>query len=124
MYLSDVLPTAWQSVEYAAIPHGGTVAVLGVGPIGDMASRIAAHRGHRVIAVDLVPERLARVAAFGAETIDLREHDDLGAVIRDLTDGRGADSVIDAVGMEAHGSPWVGPPRRWSACCRRRSRRR
>jgi threonine dehydrogenase-like Zn-dependent dehydrogenase len=108
VFLSDVLPTAWQSVEYAAIPDGGTVVVLGVGPIGDMASRIAAHRGHRVIAVDLVPERLARVAAFGAETIDLREHDDLGAVIRDLTDGRGADSVIDAVGMEAHGSPVGG----------------
>ena len=108
VYLSDVLPTAWQSVEYADIPHGGTVVVLGVGPIGDMASRIAAHRGHRVIAVDLVPERLERVRAFGAETIDLRDHDDLGEAIRELTGGRGADSVIDAVGMEAHGSPVGG----------------
>jgi threonine dehydrogenase-like Zn-dependent dehydrogenase len=107
VYLSDVLPTAWQSVEYAAVPDGGTVAVLGVGPIGDMASRIAAHRGHRVIAVDPAPDRLARVAAFGVETIDLRDHDsaEIGDIIRDRTDGRGADAVIDAVGMEAHGSP-------------------
>jgi S-(hydroxymethyl)glutathione dehydrogenase/alcohol dehydrogenase len=106
LYLSDVLPTAWQAVEYAAIPDGGTVVVLGVGPIGDMACRIASLRGHRVIAVDLVPERLARVARFGVETIDLRDHErELGEVVRNLTDGRGPDAVIDAVGMEAHGSP-------------------
>jgi threonine dehydrogenase-like Zn-dependent dehydrogenase len=107
VYLSDVLPTAWQAVEYASIPAGGSVAVIGAGPIGDMASRIAAHRGHRVITIDLVPERLDRARAFGADTIDLRQHegDDIGDVVRDLTDGRGTDSVIDAVGMEAHGSP-------------------
>lgn len=105
VYLSDVLPTAWQGVEYAAIPDGGTLLVLGAGPIGDMAARIAMHRGHRVIVVDLVPERLHRVAARGAETIDLNAVDDVPARVRDLTDGRGADSVIDAVGMEAHGSP-------------------
>ncbi|UJA20815.1 glutathione-dependent formaldehyde dehydrogenase [Thermoleophilia bacterium SCSIO 60948] len=102
--LSDVLPTAWQSVEYAQIPDDGTVVVLGLGPIGDMAARIAAHRGHRVIGVDLVPERLARAAARGVETLDLSEHDDdLGDVVRELTEGRGPHSVIDAVGMEAHG---------------------
>jgi threonine dehydrogenase-like Zn-dependent dehydrogenase len=106
VYLSDVLPTSWQAVEYAAIPDGGTVVVLGLGPIGDMASRIALHRGHRVIGVDLVPERLARVSTRGAEVIDLREHeDDLAETIRETTDGRGPDSVIDAVGMEAHGAP-------------------
>jgi threonine dehydrogenase-like Zn-dependent dehydrogenase len=106
VYLSDVLPTAWQAVEYAAIPEGGSVVVLGLGPIGDMASRIALHRGHRVIGVDLVPERLERVRARGAEVLDLREHEkDLAEVIRGMTDGRGPDSVIDAVGMEAHGSP-------------------
>jgi threonine dehydrogenase-like Zn-dependent dehydrogenase len=106
VYLSDVLPTAWQSVEYAAIPDGGTVVVLGLGPIGDMAARIAMHKGYRVIGVDLVPERIARVRARGADVIDLREHDDdLGDVIRGMTDGRGPDSVIDAVGAEAHGSP-------------------
>src|SRR5215211_4841367 len=106
VYLSDVLPTAWQAVEYAAIPEGGSVVVLGLGPIGDMSCRIALQRGHRVIGVDLVPERLERVRARGAEVLDLREHDsDLAEVIRGLTDGRGTDSVIDAVGMEAHGSP-------------------
>jgi threonine dehydrogenase-like Zn-dependent dehydrogenase len=106
VYLSDVLPTAWQAVEYAGIPDGGTVCVLGLGPIGDMSCRIAAHRGHRVIGVDLVPERLARVRARGVEVLDLREHErDLAETIRELTDGRGPDSVIDAVGMEAHGSP-------------------
>ncbi|HEX4901793.1 MAG TPA: zinc-dependent alcohol dehydrogenase, partial [Acidimicrobiales bacterium] len=104
VYLSDVLPTAWQAVEYAGIPDGGTVAVLGLGPIGDMATRIARHRGHRVIGVDLVPERLERAAAHGVEAIDLEACDDLGDAVRQLTGGRGPDSVIDAVGMEAHGS--------------------
>jgi threonine dehydrogenase-like Zn-dependent dehydrogenase len=105
LYLSDVLPTAWQAVEYAAVPDGGTLLVLGAGPIGDMASRIALDRGLRVIVVDRVPERLQRVAARGAETIDLDGCDDVPGLVRELTDGRGADSVIDAVGMEAHGSP-------------------
>jgi threonine dehydrogenase-like Zn-dependent dehydrogenase len=106
VYLSDVLPTAWQAVEYAGVPDGGSVCVLGLGPIGDMACRVAVHRGHRVIGVDLVPERLGRARARGVEVVDLREHDaDLADVIRDMTDGRGPDSVIDAVGMEAHGSP-------------------
>jgi threonine dehydrogenase-like Zn-dependent dehydrogenase len=106
VYLSDVLPTAWQSVEYANIPDGGTVAVLGLGPIGDMAARIAHHRGHRVIAIDLVSERLARAEERGIQTVDLREvGSGLVEAIHDLTDGRGAESVIDAVGMEAHGSP-------------------
>jgi threonine dehydrogenase-like Zn-dependent dehydrogenase len=106
VYLSDVLPTAWQAVEYAEIPAGGTVTVLGLGPIGDMAARIADHRGHKVIGVDLVPERLERVRRRGIEVLDLREHeDDLADEIREMTAGRGTDSVIDAVGMEAHGSP-------------------
>src|ERR671921_321041 len=77
VYLSDVLPTSWQAVEYAGIPDGGSVAVFGLGPIGDMSSRIAAHRGHRVIGVDLVPERLERTRRQGAEVLDLNEHEDL-----------------------------------------------
>jgi threonine dehydrogenase-like Zn-dependent dehydrogenase len=105
VYLSDVLPTAWQAVEYAAVPDGGTVVVLGLGPIGDMAARIAAHRGHRVIAVDLVPERLERARSRDIEVLDLDEHEEIGDAIREMTDGRGPDSVVDAVGMEAHGSP-------------------
>jgi threonine dehydrogenase-like Zn-dependent dehydrogenase len=107
VYLSDVLPTAWQAVEYAAVPPGGSLAVLGLGPIGDMSARIALHRGvGRVIGVDLVPERLERARARGVETLDLREHDDdLAETIRSMTAGRGPDAVIDAVGMEAHGAP-------------------
>jgi threonine dehydrogenase-like Zn-dependent dehydrogenase len=106
VYLSDVLPTAWQAVAYADVPQGRTLAVLGLGPIGDMAARIASHQGARVIGVDLVPERLERARSRGVEVVNLDDHtDDLGDVVRELTDGRGADSVIDAVGMEAHGSP-------------------
>jgi threonine dehydrogenase-like Zn-dependent dehydrogenase len=106
VYLSDVLPTAWQSVVYADVPKGGTLVVLGLGPIGDMACRVAQHMGvGRVIAVDLVPERLERARARGVEVLDLRSVDKLGDAIRDMTGGRGPDSVVDAVGMEAHGSP-------------------
>nr|WSW65142.1 alcohol dehydrogenase catalytic domain-containing protein [Streptomyces sp. NBC_00995] len=107
VYLSDVLPTAWQAVEYAAVPPGGSLTVLGLGPIGDMAARIARHRGAGlVIGVDLVSERLARAAARGVQVLDLRRYGkDLPEAVRDLTDGRGTDSVIDAVGMEAHGAP-------------------
>ena len=106
VYLSDVLPTAWQAVEYAAVPEGGSVTVLGLGPIGDMAARIALHRGRRVIGVDIVPERLQRARERGVEVLDLNDHEaDVAEKVRDMTDGRGTDSVIDAVGMEAHGSP-------------------
>jgi len=108
LFLSDVLPTAWQAVKYADVPDGGTLLVLGAGPIGDMASRMAVHQGYRVITVDRVPERLARVEAHGAGAVNLDEAEKLGGVgafVRELTDGRGPDAVVDAVGMEAHGSP-------------------
>ncbi|MGP4054089.1 zinc-dependent alcohol dehydrogenase [Mycobacterium sp. 4D054] len=106
VYLSDVLPTAWQAVAYAGVPDGGTVTVLGLGPIGDMAARIAQHMGYQVFGVDLVPERLARATARGIHAIDLNNVDgSVGDEVRRLTGGRGSDSVIDAVGMEAHGSP-------------------
>jgi threonine dehydrogenase-like Zn-dependent dehydrogenase len=107
VYLSDVLPTAWQAVAYADVAPGGSLVVLGLGPIGDMATRIAQHRGvEQVIGVDLVPARLDRARKHGVQVVDLREHGkDLGEVVRELTGGRGADAVIDAVGMEAHGSP-------------------
>ncbi|HEV7652518.1 MAG TPA: zinc-dependent alcohol dehydrogenase [Actinophytocola sp.] len=106
VYLSDVVPTAWQAVRYAGIPDGGSVAVYGLGPIGQMSCRIARHLGAgQVIGVDLVPERLALAEKYGVTAVDLRRVKGPAAAIRDLTDGRGADSVIDAVGMEAHGSP-------------------
>jgi threonine dehydrogenase-like Zn-dependent dehydrogenase len=106
VYLSDVLPTSWQAVEYAGIPDGGSVAVFGLGPIGQMSARIAKHRGaERVFGVDLVPERLALAERHGIETVDIEEVGDVGDALRERTDGRGPDSVIDAVGMEAHGAP-------------------
>jgi threonine dehydrogenase-like Zn-dependent dehydrogenase len=106
VYLSDVLPTAWQAVEYAAIPDNGTVAVFGLGPIGQMCCRIALHRGaSEVFGIDLVDERLELARRYGAQTIDVREQDDVAEALRSFTQGRGPDSVIDAVGMEAHGAP-------------------
>lgn len=105
LFLSDVLPTSWQAVEYAGIPPDGTVAVWGLGPIGQMCARIARHRGAgRVIGVDPVPERLEMAARHGVETLDPAGVDDPSAAVRELTGGRGADAVIDAVGMEAGGS--------------------
>jgi threonine dehydrogenase-like Zn-dependent dehydrogenase len=106
VYLSDVLPTAWQAVEYADPPLDGTLLVVGLGPIGDMTCRVALHRGVRqVVGVDLVPERLARARHRGVTVLDTADVDDVAAAVRDLTHGRGADAVVDAVGMEAHGSP-------------------
>ncbi len=104
-YLSDVLSTAWQAVAYADVPEGGTLGVIGLGPIGDMCTRIAMHQGRRAIAVDIVPERIERARANGVEVIDGRATKDVADAMREMTDGRGPDSVIDAVGMEAHGAP-------------------
>ncbi|MEV4619076.1 zinc-dependent alcohol dehydrogenase [Asanoa sp. NPDC049573] len=106
LFLSDVLPTAWQAVRFADVPKGGSCAVIGLGPIGQMAARVARHLGaDRVIAVDSVPERLEMARRHGIDVVDTRDVDDVPEAIMDLTSGRGADGVIDAVGMEAHGSP-------------------
>ncbi len=106
LYLSDVLATAWQAVVYADVPDGGSVAVFGLGPIGQMCARIARLQGAEpVIGLDLVPERLQMARRHGIEAVDIREAGDVSAALRDLTGGRGPDSAIDAVGMEAHGSP-------------------
>jgi threonine dehydrogenase-like Zn-dependent dehydrogenase len=106
LFLSDVLPTAWQAVRFADVPKGGSCAVIGLGPIGQMAARVARHLGaDRVIAVDNVPERLEMARRHGIDVLDTRDVDDVPEAIMDLTSGRGADGVIDAVGMEAHGSP-------------------
>ncbi len=106
LYLSDVLPTAWQGVQYADVPEGGTLAVLGLGPIGQMACRIAKHLGvERVIGVDLVPERLAMAARYGVEPLDMGSVHDVADALIEMTGGRGPDGVLEAVGMEAHGSP-------------------
>jgi len=103
LFLSDILPTAWQGVQYADVPEGGTLAVLGLGPVGQFAARIGVHLGYRVLGVDPVPERRAMAERHGVEVFDLS--DDLLETLRTATDGRGPDSVVDAVGMEAHGNP-------------------
>ena len=106
LFLSDVLTTSWQAVRYADVEAGSTCAVIGLGPIGQMSARIARYLGaERVIAVDSVPERLEMARRHGIEVIDTRDCDDVPAAIMDLTDGRGADGVVEAVGMEAHGTP-------------------
>lgn len=105
LYLSDILPTAWQGVDWAEVEEGGTLAVFGLGPVGQLATRIALHRGLRVIGVDGVTERLAAARERGVEVLSTAEVDDIPAAIKELTDGRGADGTLDAVGMEAHGSP-------------------
>ncbi len=106
LYLSDILPTAWQAVAYADVPTGGTLAVLGLGPVGQFCVRIGRHLGvERVIGVDMVPERLALAQRHGIEVLDMRDVDDVTETLIEMTGGRGPDAVIDAVGMEAHGSP-------------------
>ena len=105
LYLSDILPTAWQGVAWADLPPNGTLAVLGLGPVGQLATRIALHQGNRVIGVDRVPERLTLARDHGVETIDMDEVDDVGAALIEITEGRGPDGILEAVGMEAHGSP-------------------
>ncbi|MBF9132611.1 glutathione-dependent formaldehyde dehydrogenase [Plantactinospora sp. S1510] len=105
LYLSDILPTAWQAVRYADTPAGGTLAVFGLGPVGQLCARIGRHLGAgRVIGIDLVPERLEMARRHGVEVVDVTDLDDVPGALIDLVDGRGPDSVIDAVGMEAHGS--------------------
>jgi threonine dehydrogenase-like Zn-dependent dehydrogenase len=106
LYLSDVLPTAWQALEWADVPKDGTVAVLGLGPIGGMCARMAQHKGYRVIGVDLVPDRLAAARALGIEALDVNGVDNVADALIEMTKGRGPDSVVDAVGMEAAKSPF------------------
>ncbi|MFG1715089.1 zinc-dependent alcohol dehydrogenase [Micromonospora sp. NPDC049203] len=106
LYLSDILPTAWQAVKYADVPPGGTLAVFGLGPVGQFSARIGRHLGAgRVIGLDLVPERLEMARRHGIEVLDVSQLDDVPGALIDLADGRGPDAVIDAVGMEAHGAP-------------------
>ncbi len=111
LFLSDILPTAWQGFRYANVPPGGSLAVLGLGPVGQLVTRIARHHGVTVHAVDPVVERRLLAERYGATVYDLdpenggEAHSGVAARIRDATDGRGPDAVVDAVGLEAHGNP-------------------
>lgn len=106
LFLSGVVPTAWQAVQYAAPGQGGSLAVLGLGPVGQMSARIGKHLGYEVFAVDPVPERRVMAERHGIATLD--STDSVVEQLKDLTGGRGPHAVVDAVGMEAHGSPVAG----------------
>ncbi|RJK96298.1 zinc-dependent alcohol dehydrogenase [Vallicoccus soli] len=106
LYLSDVLPTAWQAVQYAHVDLDGTLAIMGLGPVGQMAGRIARHLGvERVIGVEPEAYRRALAQRHGIEVLDPADVDDTAAALIEMTGGRGPDAVVEAVGMEAHGSP-------------------
>jgi threonine dehydrogenase-like Zn-dependent dehydrogenase len=106
LFLSDIIPTAWQGVKFADIDEGDTLAVIGLGPVGQFAARVGRFLGaERVIGVDSVPERLEMARRHGVETVDASKVDDVAEAIIETTGGRGADGVVEAVGMEAHGSP-------------------
>lgn len=101
LFLSDIFPTGYMAADFCNIQPGDTIAIWGCGPVGQMAIRSCFLLGaERVIAIDTVPERLAMARASGAMTLDFME-DDIYERVRDLTNGRGADACIDAVGTEA-----------------------
>jgi threonine dehydrogenase-like Zn-dependent dehydrogenase len=104
LFLSDILPTAYQAAENGDIQPGDTVAIWGGGPVGQLTIKCAYLLGAaRVIAIDQVPERLAMARDQGeAETIDFSQEDVIDR-LKELTGGRGPDVCIDAVGLEAHG---------------------
>ena len=106
LFLSDVLPTAWWSVEHAGVKSGDTVVVLGCGPIGLMAQKFAWMKGaKRVIAVDEIPYRMQKAKEMNnVEVLDFTQHDNTGAYIHEITSG-GAHVVIDCVGMDGKKSP-------------------
>jgi threonine dehydrogenase-like Zn-dependent dehydrogenase len=105
LYVSDVIPTSWQAFVFADVKAGQTLAVFGLGPIGQMTARIALNAGVRVIGIDRVAERLDLARAWGIEVLNLDEVDNIPEAIIEMTQGRGADGTVDAVGMEAHGNP-------------------
>jgi threonine dehydrogenase-like Zn-dependent dehydrogenase len=105
VYLSDVLPTAWQAVAYAAVPPGGSVAVLGLGPIGAMSCRVARQQGAgQIIGIDLVPARLERARQDGADVLDFRNFE------------KSQDELVDAV-KELTARPSASWLNRSPACC-------
>lgn len=103
LFLTDIFPTGYMAAENCNIEPGDTVAIWGCGPVGQFAIRSAFLLGaERVIAIDLVAERLEMAKAGGAEILNIEEVD-VGEALKEMTGGRGPDSVMDAVGMEAHG---------------------
>ncbi|HEY1015611.1 MAG TPA: zinc-dependent alcohol dehydrogenase [Herpetosiphonaceae bacterium] len=104
VFMTDIFPTGYMAAENCAIKPGDTVAIWGAGPVGQFAVRSAFLLGAgRVIIIDRFGERLQMAVAAGAEAINYSETKDVVEQLKELTGGRGPDSCIDAVGMEAHG---------------------
>jgi threonine dehydrogenase-like Zn-dependent dehydrogenase len=102
LFLSDIFPTGYMAAENCNIQPGDVVAIWGCGPVGQFAIRSALLLGaERVIAIDRIPERLAMAERSGAQVLNYDEADTL-SMLKEWTGGRGPDSCIDAVGMEAH----------------------
>lgn len=106
LFASDAIPTGYMGADFCSITGGETIAVWGAGGVGLMAARSAQLMGAgRVIVVDRIPERLAMARdEIGAETVDYTASDSVTDEIREMTGGRGPDAVIEAVGMEGHGT--------------------
>jgi threonine dehydrogenase-like Zn-dependent dehydrogenase len=103
LFLSDIFPTGYMAAENCDIKEGDTVAVWGAGPVGQFAVRSAFLLGaEQVVAIDHYADRLQLAAEGGARTINF-DDEDVFEKLKDLTGGRGPDSCIDAVGLEAHG---------------------
>lgn len=109
LFLSDILPTAYESIERAGVGPGDTVAIWGAGPVGQLAIRCAYMVGaDRVIAIDRYNDRLDMAQRAGADVINFDDADDMVEILKDVTGGRGPDKCIDAVGMDAHGTSIEG----------------
>jgi threonine dehydrogenase-like Zn-dependent dehydrogenase len=105
LFLTDIFPTGYMAAENCQIKQGDIVAVWGCGPVGQFAIKSAFMLGaERVIAIDRVPERLAMAQEWGGAEVINYEEIDAGEALKEMTGGRGPDAVIDAVGMEAHGT--------------------
>jgi threonine dehydrogenase-like Zn-dependent dehydrogenase len=102
LFLSDILPTGWQAAVQCDIEPTDTVAIWGCGPVGQMAIRSAVLLGAKqVIAIDCLPERLSMAKAGGAITINFLEESVIER-LNELTDNKGPQKCIDAVGTESH----------------------
>ncbi|WP_201833139.1 zinc-dependent alcohol dehydrogenase [Microvirga zambiensis] len=107
LFLSDIFPTGWQAAVQCDIQPTDTVAIWGCGPVGQMTIRSAVLLGAKqVIAIDRIPERLAMAEAGGAITINIDE-DSVIERLNELTNGKGPEKCIDAVGMEAHATATI-----------------
>lgn len=105
LFLSDIFPTAWMAAENCQIKPGDTVAIWGAGPVGLLAIKSAYLQGAaRVISIDSVEERMQMARDARAETIDFNDERGVLELLKEMTGGRGPDSCMDAVGLEAHGT--------------------